>query len=129
MTPYEQNRVAWNSLAHQSSPFAKVATDAECAQPLVQLDSRGWLPGSVRGVKVLCLAAGGGWQSILYAAAGAEVTVVDLSPGMLRLDAQEADAGGCLAQVVNPGHAIFPVFHANAPPDVRCRTGRPEASV
>lgn len=94
MTPYEQNKGAWNSLADQSSPFAKVATDEECAHPLVQLDSRGWLPGSVRGLKVLCLAAGGGWQSILYAAAGADVTVVDLSPAMLRLDAREAEKRG-----------------------------------
>lgn len=44
----------------------------------------------MRGLDVLCLASGGGWQSILYASAGANVTVVDLSPSMLRLDAQEA---------------------------------------
>ncbi len=100
MTLYEQNRVAWNSLANQSSPFAKVATDDECAQPLVQLDSRGWLPGSVRGLKVLCLAAGGGWQSILYAAAGADVTVVDLSPAMLRLDAREAEKRGYTLKLI-----------------------------
>lgn len=100
MTPYEQNRGAWNSLAEQASPFAKVATDEECAQPLVQLDSRGWLPGSVAGLKVLCLAAGGGWQSILYAAAGAEVTVVDLSPSMLRLDAREAERRGFQLQMI-----------------------------
>ena len=39
---------------------------------------------------MLCLAAGGGKQSALYAAAGAEVTVVDLSPEMLALDRQVA---------------------------------------
>lgn len=100
MNTYEQNRTAWNSLADQSSPFAKVATDQECAQPLVQLDSRGWLPGSVKGLKVLCLAAGGGWQSILYAAAGADVTVVDLSPSMLRLDAREAERRGYTLKLV-----------------------------
>lgn len=100
MTPYEQNRTAWNTLANNESPFAKVATDEECARPLVQLDSRGWLPGSVKGLRVLCLAAGGGWQSILYAAAGAEVTVVDLSPAMLRLDAQEAERRGYSLQLI-----------------------------
>ncbi|MGE0379185.1 MAG: class I SAM-dependent methyltransferase, partial [Planctomycetaceae bacterium] len=51
---------------------------------------RGWLPGTVRGLDVLCLASGGGWQSILYAVAGANVTVVVLSPAMLRLDEREA---------------------------------------
>ncbi len=91
MSYQEQNRRAWNRLAADSSQFTRVATDEECAQPLLTLDSRGWLPGSVKGLDVLCLASGGGWQSILYAVAGANVTVVDLSPGMLRLDEREAD--------------------------------------
>ncbi len=87
----DQNRRAWDRLAADNSQFTRVATDEECAQPLLTLDSRGWLPGSVRGLDVLCLASGGGWQSILYASAGANVTVVDLSPGMLRLDEREAN--------------------------------------
>jgi len=88
--PLRTNRAAWNRLA-EGSPFARVATDEECRDPLKTLDSRGWLPPSVQGLDVLCLAAGGGWQSILYASAGARVTVLDLSPGMLRLDEREAD--------------------------------------
>ena len=77
-------------MAESGSQFAKVATDEECRDALATLDGRGWLPASVRGLDVLCLAAGGGWQSILYASAGANVTVVDLSPSMLRLDEREA---------------------------------------
>ncbi len=89
--PYRrQNRAAWNRLAERKSQFTRVATDEECCNPLATLDSRGWLPKSVNGLDVLCLASGGGWQSILYAAAGAKVTVVDLSPAMLRLDQREA---------------------------------------
>jgi SAM-dependent methyltransferase len=87
------NRAAWDRLA-DGSPFSKVATDEECANPLGTLDSRGWLPKSVVGLDVLCLAAAGGWQSILYASAGARVTVVDISPGMLQLDHREADRRG-----------------------------------
>jgi SAM-dependent methyltransferase len=83
------NRAAWNRLA-EGSPFAHVATDEECRDPLGTLDSRGWLPKNVQGLNVLCLAAAGGWQSILYAVAGANVTVIDISPGMLRLDEREA---------------------------------------
>lgn len=83
------NQIAWNRLS-EGSPFSHVATDEECRDPLGTLDSRGWLPKSVAGLDVLCLAAAGGWQSILYAVAGARVTVVDLSPGMLRLDDREA---------------------------------------
>lgn len=90
----EANRQAWDTLARNGSPFAHVASDEECQYPLKTLDSRGWLPEDVRGLKVLCLAAGGGWQSILYATAGAEVTVVDLSPEMLALDLREAQRRG-----------------------------------
>jgi SAM-dependent methyltransferase len=77
-------------MATAGSRFARVATDDECREPLATLDGRGWLPTSVAGMQVLCLAAGGGWQSILYASAGAHVTVVDLSPEMLRRDVREA---------------------------------------
>ncbi|HUE16356.1 MAG TPA: class I SAM-dependent methyltransferase [Planctomycetaceae bacterium] len=85
-----QNRAAWNRMAETGSVFATVATDDECRNPLAALDSRGWLPPTVMGLDVLCLASGGGWQSILYACAGAKVTVVDLSQSMLRLDEREA---------------------------------------
>ncbi len=86
----DTNQQAWNRLADSGSLFARVATDEECRAPLKVLDGRGWLPESVAGLNVLCLASGGGWQSILYAAAGANVTVVDLSESMLKLDSREA---------------------------------------
>ena len=88
------NRTAWNQLADTGSLFARVASDDDCRNPLKVLDGRGWLPGSVAGLNVLCLASGGGWQSILYAVAGANVTVVDLSDSMLKLDEREARRRG-----------------------------------
>ncbi|MFM8378278.1 MAG: class I SAM-dependent methyltransferase, partial [Planctomycetia bacterium] len=51
---------------------------------------RSWLPPRLDGLEVLCLAAGGGKHGPLYAAAGARVTVVDLSPAMLDLDRRVA---------------------------------------
>lgn len=96
-----QNQQAWNHLADSGSLFARVATDAECRQPLKTLDGRGWLPPSVAGLNVLCLASGGGWQAILYACAGANVTVVDLSESMLKLDNQEAKRRGLRIQTVH----------------------------
>jgi SAM-dependent methyltransferase len=95
-----QNRAAWNRLAESGSVFAKVASDEECRQPLAILDGLDWLPQSVVGVDVLCLASGGGWQAILYATAGARVTVVDLSPAMLRLDEREAARRGLSVRLV-----------------------------
>ena len=44
-----------------------------------------WL-GQVAGREVLCLAAGGGQQAPVLAAAGARVTVLDNSPAMLEQD-------------------------------------------
>lgn len=92
MTHETVNQRTWDNMARNGSLFAKVATDEECARPLQTLDSRGWLPTDVTGMKVLCLAAGGGWQGVLYAVAGADVTVVDLSAEMLLRDQQQAAA-------------------------------------
>jgi SAM-dependent methyltransferase len=49
---------------------------------------------NLAGLEVLCLAAGGGKHGPLYAAAGARVTVVDLSPAMLELDRRVARERG-----------------------------------
>lgn len=105
MTPPESdflrhNQVAWNRMVRAGSQFARVATDQEIAKPLEILDGRGWLPATVEGLDVLCLAAGGGWQSILYAAAGARVTVVDLSDQMLAIDSREAEKRGLPVTVI-----------------------------
>ncbi|MBS0209486.1 MAG: class I SAM-dependent methyltransferase [Planctomycetes bacterium] len=62
------------------------------------IDGR-WL-GDVRGKRLLCLASGGGQQSALYAAAGAIVTVVDISAAMLALDRQVAEERGIDLQIV-----------------------------
>lgn len=88
------NRQTWNQLADTGSLLARVATDEECRKPLTVLDGRGWLPPTVAGLNVLCLASGGGWQSVLYAVAGANVTVVDLSESMLALDQREGQRRG-----------------------------------
>jgi SAM-dependent methyltransferase len=84
------NRRAWDQLVEQRQRHTKPARDDDFAQPLAAVNADGWLGESIAGKRVLCLAAGGGRQSALYAAAGAIVTVVDLSPAMLALDRQVA---------------------------------------
>lgn len=86
----ETNRRVYDRMAANGDPLCRPATDAELSQPLSVVDKAGWLGGSIVGKRVLCLAAGGGRQSSLYAAAGADVTVVDLSGAMLELDRQIA---------------------------------------
>ena len=58
------------------------------------------MPNDLTGKRVLCLAAGGGRQSALYAAAGAEVTVVDISREMLALDREVAAERGLNIRVI-----------------------------
>ncbi|MFH5803380.1 class I SAM-dependent methyltransferase [Alienimonas sp. DA493] len=89
-----RNAAAWDRLAREGSGFARVATDEQIADPRGTLDSRGWLPAELEGKRVLCLGAGGGWQSVLYAALGCRTTVVDLSEAMLDLDRREAARRG-----------------------------------
>lgn len=84
------NRSVYEAMAAAGDPLCRPATDEELTNPLAVVDAAGWLGGSIAGKQVLCLAAGGGRQSSLYAAAGAEVTVVDLSGAMLELDRQVA---------------------------------------
>lgn len=80
------NARAWDSLARDGVALAQPARDDELAKPLATVDPAGWLGGDIRGWRVLCLAAGGGRHSALYAAAGATVSVVDISGEMLALD-------------------------------------------
>ena len=51
------------------------------------------LPIKLAGLRVLCLAAGGGWHGPLFASLGAEVTVVDISGEMIE---REGCRGGSL---------------------------------
>jgi SAM-dependent methyltransferase len=90
----DQNRRAWNSLVRKKQRFTTPSPDDDLRDPLAKADGLGWLGGSVAGKRLLCLAAGGGRQSAMYAAAGAKVTVVDLSPEMLALDRQVAAERG-----------------------------------
>lgn len=89
------NARAWDRLASARVSLARPAVDEAFDDPRRWLGSggtagRAWLPERLDGLDLLCLAAGGGKHGPLYAAAGARVTVVDLSPAMLALDRQVA---------------------------------------
>lgn len=90
MSVHDHNRRAWDDMVRERQRFTRPARDEDFANPLAAVDSLGWLGGDIRGKRLLCLAAGGGKHGALYAAAGASVTVVDISPAMLELDRQVA---------------------------------------
>jgi SAM-dependent methyltransferase len=84
--PWEaHNRKAWDERARSGKRHTKTVLEKDLADPLPIVDPENWF-GSVAGRRVLCLAAGGGLQSALLAAAKAQVTVVDISAEMLELD-------------------------------------------
>jgi len=72
------NKAAWDRLAKKQDRLARPAREIDFADPLASVDGPGWLGGN------------GGRQGPIYAAAGAKVTVVDLSPVMLELDQKVA---------------------------------------
>ena len=84
------NQRAWDEMVAKRDRFTRPARDEDFVDPLGKVDPLGWLGGDIRGKRLLCLAAGGGKHGPLYAAAGAIVTVLDLSPAMLELDRQVA---------------------------------------
>jgi SAM-dependent methyltransferase len=86
---HDHNRRAWDERVRLEESYTTTASEQQFRNPLGVIDQCGWL-GDVSGKRVLCLAAGGGKQGPLYAAAGAIVTVVDLSPKMLEQDRQVA---------------------------------------
>jgi len=96
----DHNARAWDALAAAGAALARPAGDEAFGDPRGWLGggeandaaTRPWLPARLDGLHVLCLAAGGGKHGPLYAAAGASVTVVDLSPAMLELDREVARA-------------------------------------
>jgi SAM-dependent methyltransferase len=87
---HAHNRRAWDDMVAKRQRFTRPAPDDDFVDPLGKVDPLGWLGGDIRGQRLLCLAAGGGKHGPLYAAAGAVVTVLDISPAMLELDRQVA---------------------------------------
>ena len=97
---HDHNRAAWDARVQESKRFTRASTDDEMSRSLEILDPLGWLGGEVTGKRILCLGAGGGRHGPMLASAGAQVTVVDISPKMLKLDLELAEARGLQVQTV-----------------------------
>lgn len=85
-TDHDQNKNIWDRLAREQYPLARPAGEKEFEKPDFIINPWGWIGPDVKDKKVLCLAAGGGKHSILFARAGADTTVIDISPAMLEQD-------------------------------------------
>ena len=94
------NARMWDRYARTQRRFARPVTDKEFAQRVQAVTHDPFLEGQLTGRRLLCLGSGGGMQSALYAAAGAEVTVVDISPEMLALDREVAADRGLMLKTL-----------------------------
>ncbi len=106
----ETNRRAWNRMVRTKHALTWPARDQDFRDPLRTIDRCGWLGTSIRGWHVLCLAAGGGKHGPLYAAAGAIVTVVDISDAMLELDRQVARERGLPLRTIQASMDHLPML-------------------
>lgn len=88
----QRNALGWDHLAEDPRFIAdQVPPDRAAAEEMIDP----WLKTEgVAGKRILCLAAGGGRHGPLFARAGAEVTVLDLSPAQLAIDTRLAQAHG-----------------------------------
>jgi ubiquinone/menaquinone biosynthesis C-methylase UbiE len=94
------NQAAWDQLSSDPRFTASQITLMNRSQAPAALDP--WLTdnGSLKGQRVLCLAAGGGTHGPLFASAGAQVTVVDFSKKLLALDQQIALTNGLMIETI-----------------------------
>ena len=97
------NRDAWNQNVADGNPYTKpvspeiVQAAREGNWSVVLTDRkpvpRSWLP-ELDGIKILGLACGGGQQGPIFAAVGADVTILDNSPAQLEHDNFVAEREG-----------------------------------
>lgn len=136
MDSYRINKAAWDrAVSEGDNPYTKAVSSEEVALArhgtwsiyLSDLKPvpKEWFP-DLQGLKVLCLAAGGGQQAPILAAVGAEVTLLDASPRQLERDRFVAErdnlnirlvegdmadlsgfADGSFALIVNPPSTLF----------------------
>lgn len=83
------NAARWKALTQANAVFTSPYLDLDASSARQRLDPEGRL-GDIRGRAVLCLAGGGGQQSVAFALLGADVTVVDLSEEQLQRDRETA---------------------------------------
>jgi SAM-dependent methyltransferase len=96
MKIYDVNKAAWDGAVDEgTSPYTQVVSSEQITEArqgkweLFLSDCKpvpkSWFP-NLNGLKVLCLASGGGQQAPIFAALGAEVTSLDASPKQLAQD-------------------------------------------
>lgn len=106
----EQNSNAWDKKVEEGSRYTQPVSSEviekcksgewEITVTTEKTVPREWFPQSIKGLKILCLASGGGQQGPILAAAGADVTVTDISKKQLEQDDKVAQRDGLILTTV-----------------------------
>ena len=107
------NRERWNALAKANVVYTRPFLDFTPQEAGNYIYRYGILK-EVAGLNVLCLAGGGGQDSVAFGLLGADVTVFDLSDEQLARDRQAADHHGITFKTIQGDMrdlAIFPDEH------------------
>jgi ubiquinone/menaquinone biosynthesis C-methylase UbiE len=99
----EHNRKMWDRLSRAGHPYTRGEGDLPKSRAALRrlLDPNRRLAGiKLAGARVLGLAAGGGWDGIIFAKLGASTTVLDLSPRQVKTVRQLAKAEGVTVRAV-----------------------------
>ncbi|WNB93392.1 class I SAM-dependent methyltransferase [Bacillus sp. NEB1478] len=96
MNTVKQNSKAWDKKVEEGSVYTKAVSKeiiekSKIGEWTITVTAgkpvpKSWFPSSLKGLKILCLASGGGQQGPVLAATGAEVTVLDISRKQLEKD-------------------------------------------
>jgi SAM-dependent methyltransferase len=124
MNIQDLNKTAWDHAVEEgNNPYTKVVSSEQVAAAkagewfLYLSDSkpvpRDWFP-KLEGAKVLCLASGGGQQAPIFAALGADVTLLDASPKQLAQDNYVAERDGLRINTIQGDMADLSAFENNS---------------
>jgi SAM-dependent methyltransferase len=131
----EYNAKRWAALVGAGAVFTRPYLDLDAASAQQLLDPAGRL-GPLQGKRVLCLASGGGQQSVAFVLLDAQVTVVDLAEAQLARDEeaarhygltitpQQADMRDLSALPAATFDVVYHPYSINFVPDVRTVFGQ-----
>lgn len=116
----QHNSNAWDKKVEQGSSYTQPVSSEVIRKSKVgdwaitvtteKSVPRDWFPVSIKGLKILCLASGGGQQAPVLAAAGADVTVIDISKKQLEQDEMVAKRDGLKLKTVQGDMSNLSMF-------------------
>ena len=120
MKIYDLNKAAWDRAVDEGdNPYTLVVSREDIAAARqgtwsvylsdIKPVPNDWFP-DMGGLKVLCLASGGGQQAPIFAALGAEVTLLDASPRQLAQDQFVAEREQLTIEIVEGDMADISAF-------------------